>query len=55
MSSLEVIKILNADGWYKVKQKGSHVHFRHPPKLGKVTVPHPYKDLAPGTLKNIWI
>jgi predicted RNA binding protein YcfA (HicA-like mRNA interferase family) len=29
------------------------VHFKHPGKSGRVTVPHPYKDLPIGTLKSI--
>lgn len=39
MKSREVIKILKSDGWYLYKTKGSHVHFKHPVKSGKVTVP----------------
>lgn len=30
------------------------LHFRHPCKPGKVTVPHPNKDLPAGTLRNIY-
>lgn len=41
MNSSEIIKILKRDGWYKVDQVGSHNHFKHPTKKGKVTVPHP--------------
>jgi predicted RNA binding protein YcfA (HicA-like mRNA interferase family) len=37
----------------QVAQKGSHVQFKHPTKPGKATVPHPKKDLPPGTLKSI--
>ena len=53
MSSDEIIRRLKADGWKKVHQKGSHVQFRHAVKSGKVTVPHPKKDLPLGTAKNI--
>ena len=35
----EVEKILKADGWYEVDKKGSHHHFEHSVKPGKVTVP----------------
>jgi predicted RNA binding protein YcfA (HicA-like mRNA interferase family) len=28
-----------ADGWFLVRQKGSHKHFKHPTKRGTVTVP----------------
>ncbi len=34
----EVLKMLKADGWYKIGQVGSHRHFKHPSKKGKVTV-----------------
>ena len=53
MSSVEIIRCLKANGWKKVHQKGSHVQFRHAVKSGKVTVPHPKKDLPLGTAKNI--
>ena len=53
MQSLIVIQRLNADGWYEVRQAGSHKQFQHPTKPGTVTVPHPEKDLPIGTLKSI--
>ncbi len=53
MSSREVLKKLRADGWSKVSQAGSHVQLRHPSKSGRVTVPHPVKDLKPGTIASI--
>ncbi|HEY7550800.1 MAG TPA: type II toxin-antitoxin system HicA family toxin [Hyphomicrobiaceae bacterium] len=40
-SSRAILRLLAADGWYEVGQTGSHKHFKHPTKLGKVTVPHP--------------
>ncbi|MEW6113638.1 MAG: type II toxin-antitoxin system HicA family toxin [Thermodesulfobacteriota bacterium] len=53
MDSREVIKRLEADGWYRVGQEGSHVHFKHPTKAGRVTVKHPLKDIPKGTLASI--
>lgn len=53
MKSLELIKMIEADGWYEVRVKGSHHHFKHPTKEGLVTVPHPKKDLPIGTVKSI--
>ena len=53
MKSAEVIAGLEADGWRRVAQKGSHLQFKHPTKTGRVTVPHPSKDLKIGTLKSI--
>ena len=52
-SSKIVIGKIQKDGWYRVGQTGGHVHFKHPDKPGKVTVPHPVKDLPIGTLKSI--
>lgn len=53
MHSRKIIKALEKDGWYKVGQVGSHVHFKHPTKPGKITVPHPKKEMPIGTLKRI--
>jgi predicted RNA binding protein YcfA (HicA-like mRNA interferase family) len=44
-----VIAALKADGWTLDRVTGSHHIFRHPVKLGKVTVPH-RKDIPIGTL-----
>ncbi|MCG8562174.1 MAG: type II toxin-antitoxin system HicA family toxin [Hyphomicrobiales bacterium] len=51
--SRSVIRKLEQEGWHRVGQTGSHVHLKHPEKSGKVTVPHPVKDLPIGTLKSI--
>ena len=53
MNSREVIKRLKADGWYEVAVRGSHRQFKHPVKRGRVTVPHPKKDIPKGTLTSI--
>ncbi|HDR9511688.1 addiction module toxin, HicA family [Burkholderia cepacia] len=53
MSSSELIRMLEADGWILVRTKGSHHHFKHPTKPGLATVPHPNKDLPMGTTKSI--
>jgi len=53
LSSREVIKILEEDGWYKVNVTGSHHQFKHPTKKGRVTVKHPDKDIPIKTLKSI--
>ena len=54
MSSDEIIRKLKAAGWKKVHQKGSHIQFAHDTQSGKVTVPHPRKDLPMGTVKSIF-
>lgn len=52
-SSREIIKLLENDGWTLKHVTGDHYHFIHPHKKGKITVPHPNKDLKKGTLKSI--
>ncbi len=53
MSSREVIRRLLDDGWYEVGQVGSHKQLKHAIKPGRVTVPHPKRDIPDGTLKSI--
>jgi predicted RNA binding protein YcfA (HicA-like mRNA interferase family) len=53
MDSRAVISALKSNGWVQVAQRGSHVQFKHPVKLGRVTVPHPKKDLPLGTVRSI--
>jgi predicted RNA binding protein YcfA (HicA-like mRNA interferase family) len=51
----DVIKLIEADGWYLVATKGSHRQYKHPDKPGRVTIAgHPGHDLAPGTLNSIF-
>ena len=54
MNSREIIKKLRDDGWQLHHTKGDHHQFKHPEKQGKVTVPHPQKDIAIDTLRNIF-
>jgi len=54
MKSSEIIRLLKEDGWYLYHSRGSHNQFKHPSKLGKVTVPHPKSDLPLGTLRSIF-
>lgn len=53
VDSRDIIAKIEADGWFKVAQKGSHVQFKHKTKKGRVTVPHPKRDIAIGTLRSI--
>jgi predicted RNA binding protein YcfA (HicA-like mRNA interferase family) len=53
MNSRDVVAALRRDGWLLVAQKGSHQQFKHPTKPGRVTVPHPKRDIPLGTLKSI--
>lgn len=53
MNSRDVIRALERDGWYEVARRGSHAQFKHRSKPGRVTVPHPKRDLPVGTLRSI--
>ena len=53
LDSRDVIRELKRDGWYEVNQVGSHKQFKHPTKKGRVTVPHPKRQIPIGTLKSI--
>lgn len=53
MNSRDVIKELKKDGCYEVNQVGSHKQFKHPTKNGRVTVPHPKRDIPIGTIRSI--
>jgi predicted RNA binding protein YcfA (HicA-like mRNA interferase family) len=54
MNSREIIARLNQDGWILNNVRGSHHNYKHPTKPGKVTIPHPKKDLPLGTVRNIF-
>lgn len=53
MTFREMDKKLKKDGWKLVSVHGSHHHYRHDTKNGKVTVPKHSGDIKTGTLKNI--
>ena len=54
MKVRDIIKIIEQDGWYLARTRGSHRQYKHPTKLGLVTVPgKPSDDVAIGTLNSI--
>ena len=53
MDSRTIIRALVAEGWELVATKGSHHQFKHPSRPGRVTVPHPKRDIPLGTLRSI--
>lgn len=53
MKFREIEKMILADGWYQVNQTGSHHHYKHPKKPGKVTIPEHGGDLNIQTVKSI--
>ena len=54
MKVRDVLKLIQNDGWYLVRTRGSHRQFKHDDKPGLVTVPgKPGDDLAAGTYDSI--
>jgi predicted RNA binding protein YcfA (HicA-like mRNA interferase family) len=46
--------MIEADGWYLARSKGSHRQYKHPTRPGLVTVSgHPSEQMAPGTLNSV--
>lgn len=54
MKSADLIRRLERAGWKRVGGKSDHIKFKHPERPGHVVVPHPRKDIPPGTLRNIY-
>lgn len=54
MKVREIIKMIEADGWFLVSTRGSHRQYKHPSKLGRVTIAgKPGDDVATGTLNSV--
>ncbi|MEO7264573.1 MAG: type II toxin-antitoxin system HicA family toxin [Ferruginibacter sp.] len=56
MKARDVITRIEKDGWFLIRQKGSHKQFKHRSKKGLVTIAA-YKmsdERAPGTLNSIF-
>ena len=53
-SSREIVKIITKDGWYEVNCFGDNHQYKHPTKKGRLTIPHPKKDLPIGTVRSIF-
>lgn len=50
----ELFRILRTNGWFEVRQSGSHVILRHPEKPQQLVVPrHPGKEVKKGLLQAI--
>ena len=56
MKARDVIRMIEKDGWYLKRQKGSHKQYKHRTKQGLVTIAaHKMSDeIAPGTLNSIY-
>ena len=53
MTFRELEKLIKKDGWYLVNVEGSHHHYRHPSKKGKIQIPRHGGDLKKGLLNAI--
>lgn len=53
-NSRKLIKMLEAAGWVHVAISGDPWQFKHPTITGRVTIPHPVKDIKPGTVQSIY-
>ena len=54
MKVRDIIKLIEQDGWYLARTRGSHRQYKHPTKSGLVTVPGKLRDdLAIGTQNSI--
>jgi predicted RNA binding protein YcfA (HicA-like mRNA interferase family) len=50
----DAIKLIESDGWYLARTRGSHRQFKHPQKPGLVTIAgYANVDLPRGTLNSI--
>jgi len=49
VKSSELLRILKKDGWYAVRQVGSHMTMIHPTKNGKIVCPfHGSSEVSKG-------
>lgn len=53
-NSREIKVRLERDGWILVRVKGSHHYYRDPVTGRMVILPHPKKDIAIGTVRDIY-
>jgi predicted RNA binding protein YcfA (HicA-like mRNA interferase family) len=50
----EMIRLIEADGWYLAATRGSHRQYKHPAKQGRVTIAGQRSAvLPPGTERSI--
>ena len=50
----DAIRLIQNDGWFLVRTKGSHRQYHHPVKAGTVTIAgHPSVDIPAGTMNSI--
>jgi predicted RNA binding protein YcfA (HicA-like mRNA interferase family) len=49
----ELIRLIEADGWFLVRQSGSHKQFKHPNKRGLVTISDHSGDVSKKDLHSV--
>jgi predicted RNA binding protein YcfA (HicA-like mRNA interferase family) len=49
----EIERIIKKDGWRFSSSNGSHYHYKHPVKPGKVTIPHHQGDVPKRVMNSI--
>ena len=54
MKVREIIRLIEADGWFHVRTKGDHRQYHHPRKSGTVTISGKLGvDMPKGTLNSV--
>ena len=53
VTARQVIQVLEAIGFERIRQSGSHVTFRHPDGRWTIVSIHPGKTIPRGTLRKI--
>ena len=54
MKCTELVRILKRDGWFVIRQSGSHKIMKHPIKEGQIVIPdHGSNEIGKGLEKKI--
>jgi predicted RNA binding protein YcfA (HicA-like mRNA interferase family) len=54
MKVRDIMKRVEANGWYLIRIRGDYRHYKHLTKKGIATISgHPGKDMPVGTLLNV--
>ena len=54
MTFREIERIVKNDGWFLYSIEGSHYHYKHKIKPGKVTIPFHGGDIPKRVIQSIW-
>ncbi|MDR1175034.1 MAG: type II toxin-antitoxin system HicA family toxin [Treponema sp.] len=53
MTFREIEKLVKEDGWFLDGVNGSHYHYKHDSKAGKVTIPYHSGDIPKRVINSI--